>query len=198
MKRMSFVRPTEHYDERIMEIDEEICSLIQQRKIVSDHNPGFPTFELISKWSATYGVHEDFLKTLFGSMLSEEHFRPMVEPAGFRKYIAVLKSVERGGRFYTLTSIRQYTNASVLVLSIDWDEEPELQVNAREHNHFELFIGEPYDCRMIGGGSRSGSASYNYVISPPLPDDISGIEFKFSASSLFKKIDAGEEIVFNV
>jgi hypothetical protein len=29
MKRMPFERPTEHYDERIIDIDKEICSLIK-------------------------------------------------------------------------------------------------------------------------------------------------------------------------
>ncbi|MNO26779.1 hypothetical protein D3C76_166380 [compost metagenome] len=197
MKRMPFERPTDHYDERIIGIDEEICSLIKQRKEISDHNPGFPPFEDISKWSAAFGLYEDFLKALFGTMFNEEYFRPTVEPSGFRKHVAVLKSVEKGERFYTLTSMRQYTNASVLVLSIDWDSEPEIQSNAHEHIHFGLYIDEQYDCRMINGGSSSGHASYKYVVSPPLPDDISGIQFRFRRySHPFKKIETGDEIVF--
>ncbi|MNO43781.1 hypothetical protein D3C76_340100 [compost metagenome] len=42
MKRMPFIRPTEHCDQQIMEIDERICALIKQRKECSDNNPGFP------------------------------------------------------------------------------------------------------------------------------------------------------------
>ncbi len=51
-------------------------------------------------------LYEDLLKSLFGTMLNEEYFRPMVEPSGFRKHVAVLKSVEKGERYYTLTSMR--------------------------------------------------------------------------------------------
>ncbi|KWX70811.1 hypothetical protein [Paenibacillus jilunlii] len=197
MKRMPFERPTGHYDERIIDIDEEICSLIKQRKEISDHNPGFPPFEYISQWSAAFGLYEDLLKALFGTMFNEEYFRPMVEPYGFRKHVAVLKSVEKGERFYTLTSMRQYTNASVLILNIDWDIEPEIRSNAHEHIHFELYIDEQYDCRLISGGSRSDHASYKYVVSPPLPDDISGIQFRFRRySHPFEKMETGDEIVF--
>lgn len=199
MKRMPFERPTEHYDERIIHIDEQICSLIKQRKDISGNHPGFPPFELITKWSASFGVYEDLLKALFGTMMNEEHFKPMVEPAAFRKHIPLLKAAEQGERFYTLTSIKQFSNASVLVLNIDWDEEPELQFNAREHHHFELFISEQYDCRMISGGSRSDHASYKYVVSPPLPDDLSGIEFRFTKySGPFMKNKTGDEIFFKV
>lgn len=200
MKRIPFERPTEHYDDRIMNIDEQICSLIEQRKVISDHNPGFPPFELISKWAADFGLYEEFLKALFGTMLNEEHFRPMVEPSGFRKYIPVLKSAECGERLYTLNSIRQFNNASVLMLHIDWNAEPETEFPAREHNHFDLFIGEPYDCRMTTGGSRSDHAFYKFVVSPPLPDDLSGIEFRFKSYSVspFRNMEAGEEIFFKV
>ena len=32
MKRMHFDQPTEHYDDRLIPIDEQICSLVKQRK----------------------------------------------------------------------------------------------------------------------------------------------------------------------
>lgn len=60
MKRMQFIRPTEHYDQRITDIDEQICALIKQRKERSDNNPGFPSFEYISDWAAKFELYEDF------------------------------------------------------------------------------------------------------------------------------------------
>lgn len=86
--------------------NEQICALIKQRKEISNNNPGFPPFESISKWAENYELYEDFLKAVFGTLLSEEHFKPMVEPIDFRKHIAVLKSIEKDELFYTLTSIR--------------------------------------------------------------------------------------------
>ncbi|MBY3618357.1 hypothetical protein HGO21_02220 [Acinetobacter sp. CUI P1] len=197
MKRMPFISPTEHYDQRITDIDEQICALIKQRKERSDNNPGFPSFEYISDWAAKFELYEDFLKAVFGTLFSEEHFKPMVEPTGFRKHIAVLQSIEADEFFYTLTSIRQYSNASVITLSMDWDITSELYAN--KPNHFELYIGEAYDSRMTNGGSSSGHAAYNYVVSPPLPDDISGIKLEFKEFSLpFKNDGIGTKIVFKL
>ncbi|MCL6602994.1 MAG: hypothetical protein K6T94_08990 [Paenibacillus sp.] len=198
MKRMPFERPTEHYDERIITIDEQICALLKHRKDLSDNNPGFPPFEYISHWAETFEFYEDYLKAVFGTFSSEEHFKPMVEPSGFRKHIPVLKSVEEGEFFYTLNSIRQYNNASVVTFSIDWDMKNE-EAYFHKHNQFELNVGELFDCRMINGGSTSGHASYNYVISPPLPDIISGLELVFTQyNKPFKKNESGCKIVYKV
>lgn len=86
MKRMPFERPAEHYDERLLSIDEKICSLLKQRKELSD-NPGYPRLEVISDWAEKYGLYEDYLRSLFGLLENDEHFRPQVEPVNFQKYI---------------------------------------------------------------------------------------------------------------
>lgn len=44
---MPFEPPTEYYDKRIENIDEQICELINQRKDLSNNNPGFPTNRLM-------------------------------------------------------------------------------------------------------------------------------------------------------
>ncbi|WP_156410953.1 hypothetical protein [Paenibacillus sp. Soil787] len=72
MKRMPFERPTDHYDKRISNIDEQICDLIRQRKDISDNNPGFPPFEYISNWATTFELYEDFLKAVFGAGLATD------------------------------------------------------------------------------------------------------------------------------
>lgn len=82
---MPFERPTDHYDERIFHIDEQICELLQRPKAISDNNPGYPPFEYIENWANSFGLYEDYLKAIFGTLRSEEHYKPMVEPAGFRK-----------------------------------------------------------------------------------------------------------------
>lgn len=201
MKRIPFERPTEHYDERIVELDEQICALIKRRKEVSGNHPGFPPLEQISKWAADFELYEDLLKGVFGTLLSEEYFKPIVEPAGFRKYIPVLQSIERGEYFYSLTSIRQYSNASVITLSIDWDVtgDEQIRYSYKHHKHFELELGQSYDCRMSEGGSSTGHASYNYVISPPLPDHLTGIDLTFKEYiGPFKHNETGTEIVFGL
>jgi hypothetical protein len=46
-----------------------------------------------------------------------------------------------------------------------------------------LFLGEHYDCRASGGGGTEGHISYNFIVSPPFPDDISGLDLVFKEYS---------------
>lgn len=80
-------------------------------------------------------------------------FKPRIEPIGFRKYLPVLKAIEKDERFFSITYIRQYENASVVQLKIGWEDV--LDTSLGSHSQFELFVGERYDCRMDRG---SGTA----------------------------------------
>jgi hypothetical protein len=185
MKRMPFEPPTEHYDERIEAIDEQICELINQRKDLSNNNPGFPTKQLISHWSKKYDFYEDFLNGVFAHFLNEEIFRPVVEPKGFLKNIPILKSFEKDDLFYSVTCLRQYENASVVHFNIDREDSDEMTGDFRERKHtwFELSIndgkGTEFDCRNEGGGGSRGHMSFTFIITPPLPDDFFEIKLIF-------------------
>jgi hypothetical protein len=106
MKRMPFERPTEHYDERLIQIDEQIVSLLKQRKEISNNNPGLPTKEILSSWATKYEFYEDFLTQLFGAMKYENLFKPRIEPTEFRKYLSMSNSIEMKGRLYSVPFIR--------------------------------------------------------------------------------------------
>lgn len=185
MRRESFERPTEHYDEKIEAIDEQICHLIKQRKDLSKNDAGFPTNELISAWAEKYGLYEDFLNGLFGHFLHEEMYRPTVEPQGFLRNIPILKSFEKDDLFYSVTFVRQFENASIVHLNIDRDDSDDMPGVFVDHDFLELSIedgkGTAYDCRNVGGGGTGGHTSYQFIVSPPLPDDLSEIEWTFKA-----------------
>ncbi|MCY0902631.1 MAG: hypothetical protein OWU32_10675, partial [Firmicutes bacterium] len=76
---MRFERPTDHYDEGIVAIDEQICALIKKRKDISNNNPGYPPFELLAKWAKQFELYEDLLKSVFGNLRNEQMYRPRVE-----------------------------------------------------------------------------------------------------------------------
>ncbi|SDM42288.1 hypothetical protein [Bacillus sp. OK048] len=197
MKRIPFEKPTEHYDERLYPIDEQLCSLLKQRKDTSNNNPGFPPLEHISKWAEKYELYENLLRTIFGVLRDEDDFRPRVEPTNFQKYIPVLKSVEKEQCLYTVTCIRQYTNASVVNFIIEW--EPGEEEQFPRHSYWHLWLGEEYDCRQTGGGGSEGHISYNFIVSPPLPDDISGLDLIFRETlTPFKRKSTGLEIVMHI
>lgn len=182
LNRMKFERPTDHYDAGIVTIDEQICALIKQRKGISNNNPGYPPFELIAKWAQQFNLSEDHLKSLFGNLRNEEIYRRRIEPAIFRKYLSVLKSVGMGEDIYTVTFIQQYDNASVIHLHIDsvpHEHEGEYPCPHRPR-HFQLSIGEGYDCHANGGGGSNDHITYRFVVNPPLPDVLSGLSLVFT------------------
>ncbi len=199
MRRMSFERPTDHYDERIFSIDERICALLKERKDLSNNHPGFPRLEDIANWAEKFDLYENLLLSMFGTLRNDELFRPLVEPTGFRKYLPVSKFVEKGEYLYTVTTIRQYDNASVVNLYIEWDDTNDTFGTPTRHNFFELFVGDAYDCRTTGGGGSEGQFNYNFIVSPPLPDELSGLDLVFKEfAPPFSDKSTGLEIVMHL
>lgn len=199
MKRMPFKRPTAYYNERIKQIDEKICELIKQRKEISNNNPGYPPFEYITNWAEKFGLYEELLKSMFGSLWNEKVYRPLIEPEGFRRNLPVLKSSEVDNKLFSVISIRQYSNSSIINFNIDWDSTGDLAENQLQHTHFELFIDEQYDCRIADGTGGNGHFHYNFIVSPPLPDDNSGIELIFKEyNSPIRDKQVGQDIIIRL
>lgn len=200
MKRMPFIkRPTEHYDEHITQIDEHICELIKQRKEISNNNPGYPPFQYIANWAEKYDLYENQLKSVFLSLWNEDIYKPVIEPVGFIKNLQVLKSVEKDKRLFSVIFIRQYSNSSLVNFNIDWNEPDDLINQNISHSRFELFIEEKYCCRMSSGSGSEGHFCYNFVVTPSLPDNLSGINLIFKEYTLpYKENQTGNEIVINL
>lgn len=198
MKYMPSKRPTTYYDERIKQIDEKICELIKQRKEISSNNPGYPPFEYIERWAEKFNLYDELLKSIFSSLWNDKMFKPLVEPKDFLKNLPVLKLVEVDSRLFSVISIRQFSNSSIVGFNIDWDTSGLSEPHPR-HSHFELFIDEQYDCRMADGTGGNGHFHYNFIVSPSLPDDISSIELIFKEYNLsFGGQQIGHDIVIHL
>lgn len=198
------VDQSSYYDQQLLTIDDQLCKLLKQRKELSNNNPGVPPVESISKWAEKYGVYEDLLNSLFWLLRNEESFRPKVEPINFRRHLPVMKAVEKGDRLYSITFIRQFDNASVVYLTIDWDAPNNLDHleeirSSRYEGAFHLYINENYDCRPTGGRGAGGHSTQKFVISPPLPDDLTGLNLVFTEyTNHLKETATGLEFVMNL
>ncbi|GGH71500.1 hypothetical protein GCM10007362_08680 [Saccharibacillus endophyticus] len=178
-----FERKDVYYNEKLQPVDEKICGLLKQRKELAEGNPGHPLKVLVKEWAEKYGFYEEYLHTVFSTLNLEDMYKPRVKPNEFRCQIPVMRSAEQDGVFYSVVAMRQYDNASVVVLSADWEEEFDLHHSERTHREFTLEIGgdQEYDCRMQIGSGTTGKMSYNYIISPALPDHLAEIEFRVRA-----------------
>lgn len=182
-----FERPTNHYDGRIEKLDEEICALIAKRKKNADGTPGFPTEDLIRKWVEKYELPEDFLHGLFGHLFAEDLYGAMIEPKGFIKNIHVLQSFEQNDLLFVVPFIKQYENASVVQLTVDCDVLGSEETNRFEHQFFNQTFTlsihdkneEQFTSHQIGGGGTDSHMAVQYVVTPPLPEDLSMIQLAF-------------------
>lgn len=197
----SFEPPTDHYDASIEDLDKQICQLINERKKRSNHNPGFPPQHLISSWAKTYHFYEEFLQGLFSTLYTEELDRPALEPRGFIKNISILKAHEEKDVFYSITTMRQFKNASVINLTKDTYVPAHLLQYYEEKGfvHLELSIEGneiTYECKWNGGGGSADHMTDTYVISPPLPDKETGLKFVFKEfKTPLKKEPTGVEFI---
>lgn len=199
MKRMSFRRPTTHYNEDIKQIDEKLCELIKKRKEISNNDPGYPPFEYITDWAEKFDLYEDLLKSIFSSLWKDEIYKPLVEPKDYIKNLPVLKLVELDNKLFSVISIRQYSNASVVNFNIDWDTTSNPSECRSHHTHYELFINDQYDCRMISGTGGEEHFHFNYVVSPPLPDNLAGIKLTFKEYEFqFEDKQIGKDVVIKL
>ncbi|KZZ84709.1 hypothetical protein [Bacillus sp. SJS] len=119
--------------------------------------------------------------TVFQALSMEELYNPKIEPQNFLKHVPVLKSVEVEGRLYTLTFIRQFENASVIHLHVDWNETVDMETIHTRMNRpkFKLRALEGYNCQSDGAGGGTGRVTHRFTVSPALPDDVSGFSFIF-------------------
>ncbi|WP_175639114.1 hypothetical protein [Metabacillus schmidteae] len=200
MKRMPFEPPTDHYDKRVFSIDERLCVLLKERKEISNNNPGFPPLEDIQQWSEKYDLYEDLLRAIFGTIENDDHFRPQIEPTDFVRYIPVSKSVIIDDTIYSAVFIRQYKNASVINFNIDWEpNEDSLDERFHRQCFWDLYIGEEYDSRITGGSGTDGHLSYNFIVSPPISDDVSNLKLIFKEYKMpIKKNSAALEVVMEI
>lgn len=187
MRRMKFTPPTNDYNEEIKNIDEQICELIDRRKKVSDNNPGFPKMEYICNWAEKYNIYEDLLSSIFSMLYHENEYIPIVEPEEFRKNISILRSVEKDNKILSVTSMQQYNNASIINISIEWNSEGEEDYL---NMHPEIYISEKYICRMDSGSGGDGHKYYRFIVTPALPDDVSGINLIYKEKNLETKEDS--------
>lgn len=172
-------RSNPYYNESLLSIDKKLCELLNDRKKIIKSNLGFPPDEVVSSLADEYGFQKEYLQSLFSTIEMEDSFQPIIEPVQFKKYLPVLKSYENQEVLYTVTYIRQYINASVLYLHIDWEERNDAIESSYSPDFFNLSINDTYVCRSEGGGGTTGHVSHSYIISPALPDDLTGIELVF-------------------
>lgn len=115
-----------------------------------------------------------------------------------------MKAIEKDERLYAITFIRQFDNASVIYLTIDWDapniSDPlEEMRRSRSEGALYLYINDNFDCRTTGKRGSEGHFTHKFIVSPALPDDLTGLSLIFTEyTSHLKENLTGLEFVINL
>jgi hypothetical protein len=186
--RVKITRPTTYYNERVRDIDGKICALIKERQVLSDNNPGRP-FKHTSGWALKYDLNENFLSAFFGTLWNYDDYKPFPEPEGFVKYVPVAKTTaDAEGRQFHMIALRQYSNVSSVICCL---ESP----TPYTFSSFELHINAEYACRTDNQNGINGGFHYDFLVAPPLPDDLTGMTFTFKQFDPVNRVPQGKDIV---
>lgn len=198
MEQKPFNYPNNPYEEKNYLIGEQLCQIIKQCKMIFDKDPFFSFSNYIPCWSENFDLYKELLETIFEAIRNSEEFRPLIKPKEFQKHIPILKSIEKGQCFYSVPFIRQYKNASLVQFNIDRVSESLLNTQYID-SYFELFLGEQYECRRVTSSGSINHSSINFIVSPRLTDDLSGIEMIFKEyNTSFKYNATGLEIIIKI
>ena len=167
MQMMPFHPPTEHYDERLKDIDEKISALVSERWAISDGSPGFPRSEYLTDWADKYNTPLRLLQHLFAFLHRRPDFRERIKPDQFMHLVPVMAAQQHNDILVMVPYIRQYNNCSVVAVELEGDD---LDGGAFHGLNITLSIGG-YDAISDNGQSDDRHATQNFLVTPPIPDD---------------------------
>lgn len=167
MRFMPFHPPTDHYDERLKDLDEKISALVAERHAISDGNPGFPRPAYLNDWADKYGTPLSLLQTLFMMLHRPPDFRERVQPDQFLRFAPVMAAQQHNDILVTVPYIRQHNNSSLVTVEL---EGVGLYGTSFQHLDVKLSING-YDTMSHNGQSHDGYASHTFIVTPPIPDD---------------------------
>ena len=169
-----FEPPTVRYCEELKPLDDEMCRILQKRMEISKGDPGFPPIPLIEQWASKYGVSPRLVRSLFNVLYYQSQAEKIqIQPEGFQRLVPILRSESSNGATYTVLSTHQYKNASVIRIVIEIEGDL-----SADFPRLELDLGPNYEVRGQHGSGSRGVIEHDFVVIPPVPDDLFGVNFE--------------------
>ena len=175
--------PTDYYCQEVELVDERLCALIAERQQISRDNPGFPGAERIEDWRQRYGI--DVVRTwhIFSILCREQSVLLIFPvPTGFLRFLPIAKSVEVDGVVYAVTHMKQYENVSIVYVEISLETlEENVQI---KYGQVHLSITPTYTCEQHSGSGHGKYIQASFVVTPPLPDNVSQLAFSLNVAPM--------------
>ncbi|MBT2293228.1 hypothetical protein J7E73_29800 [Paenibacillus albidus] len=175
-----------NYNGETQRIDEQILGLVKQRRAMAGGKRFVPGAELLEEWAAKFGMETDQLMFILHSLNDQERNYHLREPGELLAVLPLMKKTISGDCEYMLTHVMQHKEASLVTLEIKYLlEEDAGEVYLKPNLTLEVLGGEEYNIRRHGSHGGGLHTQMQFMIIPPLPDDLGGLEFSLVPSAIF-------------
>ncbi|CQR52313.1 hypothetical protein [Paenibacillus riograndensis] len=172
------------YNDEAKQIDEQILELFRQRKAVSGGKGLFPDTETIEEWATRFELQPDEITFILSSLNEARPRRKFwEEPGVLRGVLPIMQTTLQDDVEYTLTHALQHEKLSIVTLEIKYLKETVGQVSINPL--LTLAVVGDTDYEIDGYGARGGGAHFHmqFMVWPPLPEDLSFVEFSLVPAS---------------
>ncbi|WP_339317694.1 hypothetical protein [Paenibacillus sp. FSL R10-2734] len=166
------------YNDEVKKIDEQILSLIQERKAITGKKRFSPESELLEEWAARFEMDTSQIVKYIHSLNEAVPRRKYWEEPGL--LLGVLPIVKRTvleDCEYTLTHAMQYEALSIVTVEIKYLKETVEHVHLRAALTLEIMSERTYEIQPHGGHGGGANTQMQFLISPPLPTDLADVYF---------------------
>ncbi|AEW07021.1 hypothetical protein Sulac_3593 (plasmid) [Sulfobacillus acidophilus DSM 10332] len=161
------------YHEGLQSIDMATARLLKRRQKISHDLPGLPPKALVAQWAEQCQVSAHDLERVFVTLYHLSESRHRVRPEGFRAFIPLARSRSQDGATYTILSLRQYDNASVVRVTVEVENNAPATMPG-----LMLDLDAPFRAWSTHGGGSQSWIQQDFVVAPPLPDNVDGISIR--------------------
>lgn len=176
--RMPIRGVVNEYNDEVKKIDEQILTLIQERKAITGKKRFSPESELLEAWSTRFDMDTaqivQYIHSLNEAVPRRKYWE---EPGLLLGVLPIVKRIVFEDCEYTLTHAMQYETLSIVTVEIKYLKETVEHIHLRAALTLEIISEAVYEIQPHGGHGGGAHTQMQFLVSPPLPTDLDTVQF---------------------
>lgn len=166
-----------HYSPEIQNIDEQLLTLMRQRKELSEGKHTFPDQELLHELADKFGMAVEKVSLTLHLLNGQQHPMYRTEHEELQDVLPIMRKKQSEDCEYVLTHAMQYASYSVITLEINYLKEEAGEVRLQPNLTLAVIGEQDYIVQRFGGRGGGRQAQLQYHVTPPLPQRLDRTEF---------------------